>query len=270
MNWTATGKQTCPVGKQTVAWVPLFQDVSGSGAALINDVFVNEMSRMLKLDEVAATTGQNTMKWWVDWVSVDVRMKNQTNRDLNVVLYTLTPKRTMTTAVNGQTDWIFGLGDQQESGAVVPAGYASLTEIPGYKPTQSLRFCQNWTILKTHTFRIGEGAEHSHRIFLSPKYPFSPNMIVNGEKWFKGLTINCMAVVTGAMVNSTDVAFPGVTTSSGSLHFLASGRAKFSAIGKNRTIMTHIGSLPVTGVSTTEEQAIDDFNHALAGTVYIA
>lgn len=264
-SWIAEQKQFTLSGKQSSFFMTTSNSALGVNNVLLNSVMLTDIRTNLLADEPALVAGTNTMRYWIDYVKTSCRMKNQSNRDLRIRLYDITPKRDIQTGVvtDPIKSWISGLSENYHNAR--PAQYDSHIEIPGVEPTQSPEFCQNFTVLKRSEFVLQEGKEHVHQIFLSPRYPMS-DQIRKDYIWYKGLSVFTLVVVHGGIV--IDKSDAKVTLSSGDLHIITQGKMKYGAVAKNRAIFTHYGGVD-TNVWLTNQEGIDDMTHAKTGTITV-
>lgn len=260
-TWTCTYHANISGGKQWVDYPTCYTNGTTNSAFLLDRDQLVDVQSNLRTDDVASTLGVNTLRYWIDYVKVQFRMKNQTNLPLTVDFYDMTPRRDIAIYATGESatsaktpaqDWRDGMQDMTNQ--TVPTGYSTWDEVPGLRPTQSPRFCQNWKILRTSRFQMQRGEEHIHTVFLSPKYPFNNELTTRSEA-YKSLSYIPMIVVQGPMVHDTVSKLPSL--GDGGLDIIAYGKIKFGAIGKNRTIWNSWGGLSTT-ILEANEMAMDE------------
>lgn len=270
IQWTLTQKMGVSQGKQSIHYMLPYMGSAGAGSVALSGSQISDMLAQLALDDpqvvgagIPTTLGSKTIRYWMDYYRVDTRMKNQTNRDLTIRIYTMTPRRvgTFVGGTRPHDDWEQGLL------SVNTTTQADLwSEQPGASPFRSPQFCRNWKVLKSDRVFLREGQEHQHHIFLSPKYPFSAQMIASGDGIWPKLTIVTMVVINGSIVVDDGDAAKNVTTSSGQLHMVTTGAIRCRAIGKNRMLYTTYGNLDNVSTGIAMEKAIDDESHLTTGT----
>lgn len=276
VTWTCAKTFGSTAGMQTVDFLPLWQTSTVAPTVLTNQItsilstpsIQTLMSQVVVDDPAIATTSQgyNTTKFWVDYIRITLRMRNQSNRPLSIVIRDVTPRRANVGNSGPERDWDLGYTDMQSTGVTVPTGYSKWYQVPGSSPSRSPRFNENWKILHTASFTLHEGKEHVHTLFLSPKYPMSPEMYQDPATpvyWHRGLSVMSMVQISGGIIH--DSVDSNVTISSGKLDVVASGIAKIGTIQKNRSLFMNLSGLD-TNIGGTE-LAMDDETHQSVATV---
>lgn len=97
---------------------------------------------------------------------------------------------------------------------------------------------------------------------VDPDQDPSANNLFNlsNTDWAKGVAHMIMYTISGPMVH--DNSDGNVTTGRSRVEYIATGNARFRAIGKNRTLMFHYGGFD-TNVAVADEEEMDATTHQL-------
>lgn len=248
-------------GKQAVD----FQTINSPGN--YNDMIIKKiLNDSPTISPINPTNIVNT-KWFLGQTKLEYRYVNTGPITIEMDLYILSAKSSRPPAGLLQPTNAWNLGyTQQESNT--DTGTPTAAD-PYTKPTESVKFNQNYKIDTLIKKKLEPGAEY---VF---KYFFNPNMVVNGA-WLqengqiRRLTKTLMIVCRGMPVASKEVS-PGITTAPVRLIYTRTQSTSIRGIKAYGQVYDYTNGLPSSGLTELygmkEEQeepvdVLDDDNYA--------
>lgn len=283
IQWNGWQRYQIGQGQQIVDLFPAYVPEDGGPATRVHlsSVTVSDMVKMINTHAdspittpditVPSNFSFNDTRLWIEWNKVKYRLKNQTNRDLTVHIYDLTPRQSSAIFLDPSTSWEKGFEERMVNSAL-PAGISKWRNMVGSDPQKSHHFNRNFRILSHHRVFLKEGQEHHHSVFLSPKYPTNSGSVYSttnaeGQYMFKGMSVMTMVVAHGAMTADfelVDSALGVPTFSKGSLHVLVEGKCKFQALGRSKIMYMQNGT--IDALPGDHDAAVDDETHEIGRT----
>lgn len=137
---------------------------------------------------------KKTCKYLVQQSKGQIRIVNQDNGPVQIVLYDVVAKRDCNVAP--QVAFVNGLRHQ---GATA---YTATTLPPGISPTQSLEFNTYFKVNNVRKMTLQQGRVHVHNIDLTPNYLFNAEKLEENNLNIAKLTHWVLIHVTGFVTNS--------------------------------------------------------------------
>ena len=129
------------------------------------------------------------MKIFLDHITGTNTFRNNTNNEMILDIYDITPRHDMTNQYTPQQAWNTGNLDGGGSGGMIV--------IPGASPFQAALFTELFVVKKVTNCILPAGSTHEHKFHYAPRRVF--NMAeLGGAYWFKGLTQFQMVVFRGS------------------------------------------------------------------------
>lgn len=136
-----------------------------------------------------------SFKFFLQSVTQQIVITNQSQCDVNVDLYLCMSKNTMEAGNLPSTDWTNGINDQRAGANSGPNSF-----FPGSKPFESKNFNMAWKVVKKLNVCMGSGATHTHQqaIVLNRIIDMS---YADQNTFIKGISFVWMMVQKGQIVS---------------------------------------------------------------------
>lgn len=230
---TATRLEAPSGGQQSTANVNLFTNGLATFPYAMGNADTEAMGVNLFADAPATGISPFTLKWKIERLVIESRIKNMTNVPVQIRLYDMVVRRDAVAATNDPlTAWTQGLTDEAAPGVGSTLGRA----FPGAEPFESRFFCETFKVLKKTTFHLGPGSEHLHKISGNPPY-INDRSLTSRYSWLAKRTRFLMIVVEGGVTDQGPVPAPfGVNYSKHAVDIVTEYKVKFYGLEKSRTI----------------------------------
>lgn len=238
-------------GTQTPVDVNLFTNGLATVPYALGFSDQEAMAVNLFADEVNTSIAPNTLKWKIESVTIESRIKNMTNVPIQIRLYDIVVRRDDEGPISLPTaDWQAGLTEEVNPGV----GATPSNTFPGAEPFESRKFCQRFKVLKKTTFHLGAGSEHVHKISGKPGWLNDRTITLQYTAMAKRTRFLMMVVEGGVTDNGVLPAAVAVNYSKHAVDVLTEYKVRFYAMEKARTIYSNFTNL----VAVANEQTITE------------
>lgn len=230
LYWSDAMRLTGTPGVQTATYFPFF--TSGSYiSTLSSETQYNDMATMLQQVAGDPTSSNNTQRkttqFVVEGMTGSVKIQNQDNGNVEIVLYDVVCKND--TDYDALYTWYQGLNNQANvttyTGSTLPVG--SVPQLSSY-------FNTHWKVKQKTRIVLGQGQSHVHQITLKPNRLFKAEEIEDGNDYISGLSYITLVVANGLPANDSTT-LTQVSTGSVNVDIVYTKQMKFTYCVNNQS-----------------------------------